>query len=279
MLELAVGDAYGAGFEYVDKKIIKKHNNLKDYHKNTRHDIGNGNYTDDTQMSLAIAELLLENDSWNSLDIADKFVEVFKRDPRAGYAGRFYQFLQETNSGEEFLKNILPNSEKSGAAMRSSPIGYLPHIQDVIKYSSFQARLTHNTLIGVNSSIASSLMSHYFIYDIGDKNNIGNFIEDYISGNWSGFWDKEVGCNGDESVLAAINAIRKEKSLSKILKRCISFGGDVDTVATIALAAASCSREIKQDLPKNLVDGLENNKYGRDYLIELDKKLKERYKT
>ena len=63
-------------------------------------------------------------------------------------------------------------------------------------------------------------------------------------------------------------------SLSKILKKCIDFTGDVDTVATIALGAASCSSEIKQDLPKNLFNDLENGKYGRDYLIELDKKLR-----
>lgn len=61
--------------------------------------------------------------------------------------------------------------------------------------------------------------------------------------------------------------------MSKLLTDCIAFTGDVDTVAAIALAAGSCSREIQQDLPAHLIDALENGPYGRNYLIELDKQL------
>jgi hypothetical protein len=53
----------------------------------------------------------------------------------------------------------------------------------------------------------------------------------------------------------------------------VSYTGDVDTVAAIALAAGSCSREVSQDLPEVLTEGLENGKYGREYLIELDRRL------
>ncbi|MCC5598744.1 hypothetical protein [Nostoc favosum] len=40
-----------------------------------------------------------------------------------------------------------------------------------------------------------------------------------------------------------------------------------------AVAAGSCSEEIRQDIPNHLVTGLENGAYGRDYLIDLDKQL------
>ncbi|MEA5523040.1 hypothetical protein [Limnoraphis robusta] len=36
---------------------------------------------------------------------------------------------------------------------------------------------------------------------------------------------------------------------------------------------ASCSEEVTQDLPSHLFEGLENGRYGRDYIRELDKKL------
>ena len=61
--------------------------------------------------------------------------------------------------------------------------------------------------------------------------------------------------------------------MSDILKKCIDFTGDVDTVAAIALGAASCSKDIVQDLPDGLVLNLENGTYGRDFLVGLDKKL------
>jgi hypothetical protein len=47
----------------------------------------------------------------------------------------------------------------------------------------------------------------------------------------------------------------------------------VDTVGAIALAAASCSPEIDQDIPEHLIITLENGTYGKDYLMALDKKL------
>jgi len=50
-------------------------------------------------------------------------------------------------------------------------------------------------------------------------------------------------------------------------------GGDVDTVATIALAAASWSVDYAQDLPVALVEGLENGAFGRTYLKDLDRQL------
>jgi hypothetical protein len=52
-----------------------------------------------------------------------------------------------------------------------------------------------------------------------------------------------------------------------------AFTGDVDAVAAIALAAASCCPDYAHDLPAALVGGLENGPYGRDYIIDLDRKL------
>jgi ADP-ribosyl-[dinitrogen reductase] hydrolase len=65
--------------------------------------------------------------------------------------------------------------------------------------------------------------------------------------------------------------------LSDLLKDCVAFTGDVDTVATIALAAASCSPEYEQDLPADLLGTLENGPYGRDYLAALDRRLFEHF--
>ena len=77
------------------------------------------------------------------------------------------------------------------------------------------------------------------------------------------------------SVKAAITAIMPHQQLSLILKACIAFTGDVDTVATIALGAASCSPEIENDLPAPLLHRLERSQYGYDYLAELDRQLLE----
>ena len=275
LLELAVGDAYGAGFEYANE-MVDKHNNLSRYVQHPRHRaIRLGMYTDDTQMSIAISELIVNNDDWSSLAIADKFLECFKRDERTGYAGRFYDFLKSVKDGKEFLEKIIPKSDKSGAAMRAAPIGVFPTIAEVLEKCEIQAKITHNTPDGIHAAQAAALMTHYFLYNHGEKADLGGWLDKQLPCNhrWNEPYTGKVKAKGWMSVRAAITAVQRNDSMSDLLKDCIGFTGDVDTVATIAIAAAAHCDEVEQDLPQYLIDTLENGAYGRDYLINLDRQL------
>ena len=276
LLELAIGDAYGAGFEYANERV-ERFNDLSGYVKHPRHSgTKPGMYTDDTQMTLAITELIVSGAEWTSLNLASKFVEVFKRDPREGYAGSFHSFLTRVEDGQQFLAEIKPDSEKSGAAMRATPIGIYPTIAEVVEKCTIQAAVTHNTELGIAAACASALTAHYFIYDLGDKKDLGDFLDTHVGKHpygWAGEYQGKVKSKGWMSVWAAVTALRRNSSLSDLLKDCVAFKGDVDTVATIALGAASHSREYTSDLPQILINILENRTYGRDYLLELDQKL------
>jgi ADP-ribosyl-[dinitrogen reductase] hydrolase len=241
LIELAIGDAYGAGFEFVDQQTIELYNNLNGYIKHPHHDIGPGCYTDDTQMSLAVAEAIISREPWTPELLATKFVAAFHRDRRVGYAGKFYNFLLQVQDPKEFLEKIHSASDKSGSAMRAGPIGIFPTIEKVIENATIQAAITHNTPDGIKAAIAAALMSHYFIYQLGLKKNLGNFLEKHVPGEWSIPWQGEVSTKGLVCVRAAITAVMLHDSMSKLLQACIAFSGDVDTVATIALAAGSCS--------------------------------------
>lgn len=50
LLELAIGDAYGADFEYVDTEMIRQQNTLSGYVKHPRHHIQPGIHLLDTQL-------------------------------------------------------------------------------------------------------------------------------------------------------------------------------------------------------------------------------------
>ncbi|HLO86769.1 MAG TPA: ADP-ribosylglycohydrolase family protein [Nostocaceae cyanobacterium] len=271
LLELAIGDAYGAGFEYADEIIYA--NDLSRYVKHPRHRLIPGSYTDDTQMSIAIAEVIVAQAPWTPEVLAASFVNAFKRDAREGYSRNFYHFLNSINNAEEFLDKIHPDSDKSGAAMRAAPIGVYSTPEKVIQAATIQAAITHNTPDGINAAVAAALMSHYFIYQLGAKRKLGQFLEGYVTGDWSKPWQGKVKSKGWMSVRAAITAIIRNDSMSELLQDCINFTGDVDTVGAIALAAAASCPEIDQDIPEHLITTLENGTYGKDYLIELDKQL------
>lgn len=274
LLELAVGDAYGMGFEYAPAEFVQAHNTLSTYISHPHHPIQPGCYTDDTQMSLAIAETIVSGQPWTVQLLADNFVRAFKRDPREGYASKFYTFLKQVEDGTQFLIQIKPTSDKSGAAMRSCPIGVLPTIAEVIEKCTLQAKITHDTPDGIAAASAAALMPHYFLYQHGPKAQLGRFLERYVPGQpWSEPWQGPVGGQGWMSVRAAVTVVTQHDHLSNILQAAVAFTGDVDTVAAIALGAASCSQEVQQNLPPFLFDNLERGLYGYDYLRALDWQL------
>jgi ADP-ribosylglycohydrolase len=288
LIESAIGDAYGACFEwgcmpeeiaaYAELQYLSAQPGL----------VKPGCYTDDTQMMIALAESLVEGDFWTKVSIANRFVECFARDERRGYAPGFFNILLNTVSsgegGRGLLARIDGHSDRSGAAMRAAPVGLFPDLQKVKEKSAVQCGITHNSLGGMTSGLCVALMAHYFYYRLGNRHDLNQWLMVQLSEEMPRLslhsiiespWPpgRMVSVSGWECVRAAKTAILENDTMSTILKQAVASGGDTDTVATIAMAVASCSDEIKQDLPQNLYDDLENGKYGRDYLIALDKRL------
>ncbi len=278
LIHLAIGDAYGAGFEFVDAGLVGHHNRKLDgYFQHPRHlSILPGQYTDDTQMSLAVGEALLECTRPSPLQWANHFVACFQRDPRQGYAGRFYHFLLTVQDGADFLDRIQPFSRKSGAAMRALPLGLLSDKSQLLEVTADQARLTHNTPEGILSAQAVALTAHYFLYRLGPPEELADFVASQVGGRWTD-WRGEVGGAGLEVVRAALSALHQHRSMSDLLRCCVDYTGDVDTVASIALGAAACCADYRRDLPDVLYSQLENGTYGQDYARQLQARLGRRF--
>lgn len=273
LLHGAIGDAYGAGFEFAPMEKIRQYNTLSRYEQHPVFPEIQGKYTDDTQMSIAIAELLVGKVEWTPKNIADKFVECFKRDPRRGYAKRFYQFLTEIKDGAELLQKIHPKSERNGAAMRAYPLGILKDELEIKTKCRMQAGITHQTEKAMKAAEAIALTTHFFIYKKGEKNDLLTYLSDIQEHKWKADWDGEVGVDGIQTVEAVLTVLQQEITLANMLKRSVNFGGDVDTVASLTLAIGSQMPSVEDDLPEFLYDDLENGKYGGGYIRKLDELL------
>lgn len=270
LINIAIGDAYGAGFEFASKKIIDDEHRLTEYHASRIDDLKKGQYTDDTQMTLGIMELMLNEKEWNKNNIAESFLNVFKRDVRHGYAKGFFSFLESIETAEEFNRLIKPNSIRNGAAMRSVPLGFFSDIEDVKEKARLQAVVTHDTAEGIISSQAVALMTFYFLNDLGKKDGLKSFIEKELLFSFIDNKTDRTKCDGIDTINAVLTVLRESNSLTEIIDKSVLLGGDTDSVASIACGIASQSKEFKQDLPVFLFNELENNKYGRDYLIKLN---------
>ncbi|MFT5716324.1 MAG: ADP-ribosyl-[dinitrogen reductase] hydrolase [Oleiphilaceae bacterium] len=129
LLVIAMADAYAAAFEFAEKDYIEENNCLTKYHRPDA-----GCYTDDTQMSIAISELMVnEIGQWNKQLVAEYFLKAFKRDPRKSYSTDFYNFLMNTETSKTFIENINADSVRNGSAMRSVPLGLIKEKSEMLE--------------------------------------------------------------------------------------------------------------------------------------------------
>jgi ADP-ribosyl-[dinitrogen reductase] hydrolase len=272
LLEIAIGDAYGAGFEFSGREKIRAYNTLTAY---VPHELGieAGCYTDDTQMSVAISEVLLSQEAMSSDVFADAYVRCYRRDRRQGYAKGLQGLLQECEDGAALRKQIRPDSRRNGAAMRSVPLGLISDKALLATVAGEQARVTHNTHEGVLSAQVVALMAHFLLYEQADMIDLPKLVLRDTGFALLGDWNDEVECDAIQTLHAVNTAFLRNRSMSDLLRDCINFGGDVDSVAAIAMGIASLAPEYTFDLPVSLVDGLEGGLYGRDFLTRLDSAL------
>lgn len=276
LVAIAIGDAYGAGFEFAPRAKIDAHNDGAGY---VDHELGipAGRYTDDTQMSIALAELLLADAPLDAPAFADAFVRVYQRDPRAGYSRGFGQLLSEVADGAELLRRIHPGSTRNGAAMRSVPLGLIDDRALMRRVAREQASVTHDSEPGRLSSEVVALMAHALLRRTARVDELAALVAAETGFALRADWHAEVEVDAIETLHAVHTALVRHRSKRALLRACVAFGGDTDSVAAIALGLASLADEFVDDLPPSLVDGLENGAYGRDWLRALDDRLAARF--
>ena len=271
---MAIGDSYGAAFEFVEKPYPKGLvNDGVTHQKHPELSIGGGRYTDDTQMAIAIVEEILANGDFSEISLANRFVDVFKRDPRQGYGSKFYALLQESISGADLLANIDPTSTRSGGCMRVGPVGLLPDLSQVLSLARKQAAVTHNTPEAIMAAQAIAASTHFIVRSNRPLSELGDWLEECVPGHaWSMDWSEWASVQAIPVAHAAITALRRGSTMKEVLEIAVDQGGDVDTTAALALWMASLSKEHQNDLG-SLYEGLEKGPYGIDYLRELDTRL------
>jgi ADP-ribosylglycohydrolase len=276
LLEIAIGDAYGSGFEFAPRAKILRANDGAHYEAHEK-GIPAGRYTDDTQMSVALAELLLANEDPDADACADAFLATFQRDPRPGYADHIAAILERAASGAALRRSLAPGSRRNGAAMRSVPLALVRDIDRLERVAHVQAAVTHDSAEGRLSSLVVGLMGHALLHERAPVAALPRIVRSRTGFALRADWCDEVACDAIETLHAVNTALQRHRGMAALLRDCAAFGGDVDTVGAIALGLASLTREYAADLPRSLHDGLEDGPFGRTWLRALDERLAARF--
>ncbi|MDE5877842.1 MAG: ADP-ribosylglycohydrolase family protein [Muribaculaceae bacterium] len=222
MLGTLCGDIIGSAYEW----YRVKYTNFNIFTSESR-------FTDDTVCSIAIADALLKNISF------DRSLQYWCRKyPRAGYGGNFRRWIVSSDPKPY-------NSWGNGSAMRVSSIGaYAESIDELMQLAENSAAVTHNHPEGIKGAQATALAIYLALRGCS-KEEIKQAIENRFGYDLSRlYWDIqrgysfEVSCQ--KSVPEAIIAFLEGTDYESVVRLAVAYGGDADTQAAIAggIAAA-----------------------------------------
>ena len=222
------------------------------------------NYTDDSIMTLAVAEWLL-TDSQHTHESLERIMVRYAEEypyPMGGYGGGFARWLFAPEglinykTGEIAGGRVPYNSWGNGAAMRASAVGWMfDTLEETEQVAAISASITHDHPEGIKGAQATA--AAIFLARTGkSKSEIKDYIQcrfkydlsvpsDEIRRNYG--W--EDSCQG--TVPPAIRAFLDSSDYESAVRIAVSLGGDSDTLACITGGIAEA---FYGEIPDEIVD-------------------------
>lgn len=234
-------------------------------------------FTDDTVMTCAIAEWLMEDFKHTHNGLVKIMRQYGRKYPNVSYGNMFKIWLNS-----RYIKPY--NSFGNGSAMRVSPIGfYAESLEEALDLAKISAEVTHNHPEGIKGAQAVAAAIYMMkAASINENIDIGlqevnKFLKEQYSYKLEYTkqeWEKHVKnytfdetCQG--SVPEAIYCALNSNSYEQAVRRTVALGGDADTQAAIAggISAAFCPvplniiSECLKLLPEDLKETVSNFNY------------------
>lgn len=246
MYGAVLGDIIGSPFEF------DRGDKTKDFPLFGRE----SGFTDDTVMTVAVAEALMDtsgkSDEEVKASVASSMRRWGRRYPYAGYGARFIDWLFSDSMGPY-------NSYGNGSAMRVSAAGWLyGTMEETRRAARLSAAVTHDHPEGIKG--AESVASVIFMARKGaSKEEIREYAAREFGYDLSRTCDqirpgyKHVeSCQ--ESVPEAITAFLESTDFEDAIRTAVSLGGDTDTIGCIAGSMAEAFYGIPEELKLECLD-------------------------
>ncbi len=284
----AIGDALGV---FAETKL-SNYQPLLDWDGKTflgseHHKLKPGQYSDDTQLSIEVAESLLANRGFNPDDLAARYVDWMVSGRARGFGKTTLMAIQNLMAGKHWSQSGIAGSQGNGAAMRAAPFGvyFRNDLKSLINIVKIDSSITHASEEAEAGAIAIALTAAYAV-----NNDLDNLLEKL----WIALPDSKVKstiysldsllnseyitpqqalavlgtkANVKETVPSAIFCFLKFNNYHEAVVAAIKAGSDTDTTAAIVGALFGAKLGMK---------GIDRSFYSVenfDRLIELDSQL------
>jgi poly(ADP-ribose) glycohydrolase ARH3 len=279
-------------------EIREIYHEIRDYDQSNR---GFGCYTDDTQMTLALAASLVEHRRADAERVSAKYAEYYE--PWRGYGGGAHVVMQALRKGLDFRatgRMLFPEgSFANGGAMRIAPVGLAyRHAKDDLLREAVESALlcTHVHPEAIDGAVVQA-KAVAIAATTGDpasfdpekllrvlrcvsktdilQARLDTLVECLHHDDPDVYVIGRVG-NGiraSQAVPAALWAfVRHSTAPEECVIHAVNFGGDTDTIGAMAGALAGALNG-RSWIPTRWHDNIENGKRGRDEIVEVARQL------
>ncbi len=245
MLGAIIGDIVGSKYEF---------NNIKT--KDFPLFSDGCSFTDDTIMTVAVAEWLMTSSHMRHLvSIMQSYGKKYPF-PQGGYGGSFARWLRDANPMPYY-------SFGNGAAMRVSPVGLKYHtLSATLSTAEVTASITHDHPEGIKGAVS---VAHAMYIARTEHNK--ELLRDVIQSQYG--YDLQTTCDEirpnnmfnetcQGTVPQAIVAFLDSTDFEDAIRNAVSLGGDSDTLAAITGGIAEAYYGVPDNLKQMAMSYLPN---------------------
>lgn len=273
---LAVGDALGMPFEMLHSlsdKLLSWNGWFEEAGNNPlTAGLKAGQWTDDTKMARALAESLVEHETYSPADAAKRYLAWYKSNDLRGIGTTTAKAMSRLDAGMPWTQSGVAGSEGNGTAMRAAPLGvaFWRNIQAAAEMARIDAAITHKSEMAEQGAVAvaigvalliehriakqdlilkvlewipkgvmhSRLLTAHRKAPLGLNRKDRSFIEVLV--------ELGTGAHVIQTVPAAFCAFVGSTSFADAVELAVRAGGDTDTTAAITGALAGTYYGIEQ---------------------------------
>ncbi len=240
MLGAILGDMIGSPYEFDRGRKVKQFPLF----------IEDSEFTDDTVMTIAVAEALMDSMGKTDDEIRAELVYSMQkwgaRYPYAGYGGLFHEWLHSRNPKPY-------GSFGNGSAMRVASAGWLfATLEETRHMARLTAEVTHNHPEGIKGAEATA--SAIYMARTGSSKEE---IREYIIREFG--YDLSRTCDEirpkyrhietcQKTVPEAVTAFLEGEDFEDVIRTAVSLGGDCDTLTCIAGGMAEAMYGVPEEI-------------------------------
>ncbi len=292
LLGLAVGDALGGPLEFLEARAIeKKQGRVTEMIGGGWLHLKPGQFTDDTQMALLLAQSLLERDAFDANDVAARFVDWLRSNPpdvgnhTRAVLGKIAPDGSNWKSASTNVQRVQSQSAGNGSLMRCAPVA-LWDFDDVsarLEHSRVQSEITHaHQECQWSCALLNSFVFHLMSVGVRDValdralsecRDAPGHIRKRVQ-LAPGKMKNELKPSGYvlDTLDCAIWAFMNSQNFEDALVSVVNLGGDADTTGAVCGAIAGAFYG-ERDIPARWLEVLES----RETIAELATQMANRH--